>query len=265
MSKGIAADLAAIEIQRATGTIGAEIRHVDLKNLNEESFSVLRAALLEHCVLAVRDQSLTPDDHIALTKRFGDLYTYPGDVRATEDYPEVVAVASKPKTETVTEVWHVDAANESRPPAIAILVAREVPETGGDTMFANQYLAYETLSERLRQILDTLNGVNHYPSATRQQVAIHPIVRVHPETGRKSLFVSPNQVRSFEGMTEEESRGLLGFLFEHSVLPEFTYRHRWAPGDVVIWDNRCTLHYAVHDYSEAPRLLHRTSVAGDVP
>jgi taurine dioxygenase len=171
-----------------------------------------------------------------------------------------------------TEQWHSDTSFMPAPPAHAILAAQVLPETGGDTMFASQYRAYETLSQGMKRLLHELRALHR---GTRLAAALeiadtalpqcHPIVRTHPETGRKALYVNRLYAYCIEGMTEAESRGLLDFLFEHSSRPDFTYRHQWAPGDVIMWDNRCTLHYAVHDYGEMPRVMHRTTVAGDIP
>jgi taurine dioxygenase len=171
-----------------------------------------------------------------------------------------------------TEVWHTDLSFMAAPPALTMLAAQVVPEAGGDTMFASQYRAYETLSEGMKHILEGLRGLHGggklaglfgiADSAPRQS---HPIARTHPESGRKALYVNPLYTQSIEGLTEVESRGLLDFLFQQGCRPDFTYRHQWSRGDVVMWDNRCALHYAVHDHGESPRVMHRTVIAGDVP
>jgi alpha-ketoglutarate-dependent taurine dioxygenase len=147
-----------------------------------------------------------------------------------------------------------------------------IPEAGGDTLFASQYLAYETLSEGMKRLLQELRGWHGGAklaaySGIKDSAApqSHPIVRTHPETGRKGLFVNRLYTYCIEGLTEAESWGLLDFLFDQGCRPDFTYRHQWAPGDVIMWDNRCTLHYAVHDYGEEPRVMHRTTIAGDIP
>ena len=191
----------------------------------------------------------------------------------------------KKETETVNfgGVWHSDTTYQSRPPKATILYAKELPPIGGDTLFANQYAAYEQLSEGLKRTIDRLRGVNiagkTQVSATRserlkeagsgikveQMSGIHPVVRTHPETGRKSLFINPAHTVSFDGWTETESSGLLAFLFEHQIAPEFQCRLSWQVGDIAIWDNRCTLHYPLNDYHGYRRLLHRITLKGDQP
>jgi taurine dioxygenase len=178
----------------------------------------------------------------------------------------------KAKLGMTTEQWHSDLSFMPAPPAHAVLAAEVLPEAGGDTMFPNQYQAYETLSEGMRRILQNLRalhrGTNLAAALEIEDTASpqsHPIVRTHPETGRKGLYVNRLYTYCVDGLTEAEGRGLLDFLLEQGCRPDFTYRHQWAPGDVIMWDNRCTLHYAVHDYGEAPRVMHRTTVAGDIP
>ena len=191
----------------------------------------------------------------------------------------------KKENETVNfgGVWHSDTTYQSCPPMATILYAKQLPPIGGDTLFSSQYAAYEQLSEGLKRTIDPLRGLNiagkKQVSATRservkesgsgvkaeQMSGIHPVVRTHPETGRKSLFVNPAHTISFDGWTELESAGLLAFLFAHQISPEFQCRLSWQAGDIAVWDNRCTLHYPLNDYHGYRRLLHRITLKGDQP
>ena len=265
-----------ITIRRLTGAIGAEVNGVDLKRpLDEATFATIHQAFLDHCMLVFRRQFLDPPAQTAFSHLWGTLLRGPY-LRTLEipHHPDVTAQSNigKAKLGLVTEQWHSDQSFMPAPPAHAILAADVLPEAGGDTMFANQYLAYDTLSDTLKRVLHELRALHRgtplaailgiQDSAPPQS---HPIVRTHPETGRKSLYVNRLYTYCIDGMTEPESRGLLEFLFEHGARPDFAYRHQWQPGDVVMWDNRCTLHYAVHDHGDAPRVMHRTTIAGDIP
>jgi taurine dioxygenase len=215
---------------------------------------------------------MPPDVQLAFTRRWGEVYITPY-VKKLDGYPEVLAVVNWGKAKTVTEAWHSDATFQPEPPGIAILAAQVIPGAGGDTMFANGYAAYEALSPGMKKLLEGVRcmhkdtvlakfaGVED-PDAKPQS---HPVVRTHPVTGRKSLFVNPLFSQHFEGMSAEESNGLLDYLCNHLTRHEFVYRHRWQEGDVVMWDNRCTVHYAVHDYGDAKRVLHRTTTVGGKP
>ena len=264
-----------IAIKRLTGAIGAEVRGVTLTHpLDESTFATIHHAFLDHCMLVFRGQFLEPEAQTVFAHRWGDVLHAPYLKQLEMSaHPEVLAQGNRGKAFAfTTEQWHSDLSFMPAPPAHAILAAQVVPETGGDTMFANQYVAYETLSEGMKRLLRELRAwhggaklaslVGIEDSAPPQS---HPVVRTHPETGRKGLYVNRLYTYCLEGLTEAESRGLLEFLFEQICRPDFTYRHQWAPGDVVMWDNRCTVHYAVHDYGEAPRVMHRTIVAGDAP
>jgi taurine dioxygenase len=273
-----------LDIRPIAGAIGAEIHGVDLSgDLPEATVAAIRAAWLEHLVVFFRDQDLPPDRFLAFARRFGQTVEYPF-VKGIEGYPEVIAVA-KLEHERVNfgGVWHSDTTYLEQPPMASMLVAREVPPKGGDTMFANQYLAYETLSEGLRRTLDGLRAVSSSAkadvsrtredrirsdgtaAARKELTAIHPVVRTHPETGRKALFVNTAHTARFDGWTEEESRPLLEFLHAHQIRPEFTCRFAWRVGSVAMWDNRCALHYPLNDYHGYRRIMHRITLAGDTP
>lgn len=264
-----------IAIKRLTGAIGAEVRGVNLNQpLDETTFATIHQAFLDHCMLVFRGQFLEPEAQTVFTHRWGEVLRAPY-LKQLEmpDHPEVIEGVNRGKAYAfTTEQWHSDLSFMPTPPAHAILAAQVIPETGGDTMFANQYVAYETLSEGMKRLLRELRawhgGAKLAAYSGIENTAppqSHPIVRTHPETGRKGLYVNRLYTYCIEGLTEDESQGLLDFLFEHICRPDFTYRHQWAPGDVIMWDNRCTVHYAVRDYGEAPRVMHRTTIAGDVP
>ena len=272
------------EIRPIAGALGAELHGIDLSvDLPDDTIAAIRQALLDHLVIFFRDQALPPDRFLVLAHRFGTPIEYPF-VKGIDGFPEIINVA-KLEHEKVNfgGVWHSDTTYLQEPPMATLLVAREVPQAGGDTLFANQYLAYETLSEKLRDLLTNLKGASSSAKAdasrTREDrirsdgsadarkllVAEHPAVRTHPETGRKALYVNRAHTVSLAGMTEEESAPLLEFLFRHQIRPEFTCRFRWTPGALAIWDNRCAQHYAINDYAGHRRIMQRITLAGDRP
>lgn len=272
------------KVERIAGALGAEISGVDLSRpLDAAERAALRALWLEHGVLFFRDQPLSSAQFLAFAQSWGTPVEYPF-VKGLADYPVIIEI-KKLEHEKVNfgGVWHSDTAYLERPPMATLLLAREVPPHGGDTMFANQYLAYETLSEGMKELLDGLDAVNTSAKAdvtrTRedrlaevgrsdaasQYEATHPVVRTHPETGRKALYVNYAHTARFAGMTEEESAPLLQWLFVHQKKEEFTCRLRWRLGSLALWDNRCTHHFPVNDYHGFRRVLHRITLAGDKP
>jgi taurine dioxygenase len=273
-----------MEVRRVAGALGAEVLGVDLaRPLDEGEIAALRSAWLEHLVLFFRGQDLTPAQFLAFARRIGTPIEYPF-VKGIPDFPEIIEV-KKLEHETVNfgGIWHSDTAYLDEPPRASMLLAREIPPFGGDTLFANMYLAYDTLSAGMRHMLDGLRAVNSSAkadvSSTREDrirsdgradgkdtyVAEHPVVRTHPETGRKALYVNIAHTVRFAGMTEEESAPLLGFLYQHQVHPEHTCRFVWQPGSIALWDNRCTQHNPVNDYHGYRRVMHRITLAGDRP
>jgi taurine dioxygenase len=273
-----------IEVRPLAGALGAEIFGVDLSRpLAADTVAAIRRTWLEHLVIFFRDQELSPAQFLAFARQFGTAIEYPF-VKGIEGYPEVIPVV-KLEHERVNfgGIWHSDTTYLEVPPMASMLVAREVPPVGGDTLFANMYLAYEALSPRLRQLLDGLIGVsssakadasktredrikdNAKADARTEYLAEHPVVRTHPETGRKALYVNVAHTVRFQGMTEEESAPLLGFLFQHLTKPEFTCRFRWQAGSLAFWDNRCAQHNPVNDYHGYRRAMHRITLAGDKP
>jgi taurine dioxygenase len=229
-----------------------------------------------------RDQHLDPPQFLAFARRIGEPVEYPF-VKGIEGFPEIIAVTKLPdETVNFGGIWHSDTVYLERPPMGTMLVAREVPPYGGDTMFANMYAAYDACSPGLRHLLDGLCAVNSSALADvsktredrirdagthddREFVAEHPVVRTHPETGRKALYVNVAHTARFTDMTEDESRPLLRYLFEHSVRPEFTCRFQWRVGSLALWDNRCAMHNPINDYHGHTRRMHRITLAGDVP
>jgi len=273
-----------LDIRPIAGALGAEISGVDLSQpLSDATIKDIRQALLDHLVIFFRDQDITPDQHLAFAKRFGETVEYPL-IKGLEDHPEIIKVV-KLEHEKLNfgGLWHTDMAYAEEPPLGTILLARELPAYGGDTIFANMYLAYETLSDTMKKLLEPLNAVNmsNLPTAVAPRKAriddsakansetvlsaTHPVVRTHPETGKQLLYVNGAHSLHFEGMTLEESAPLLGFLFEHQTRPEFTCRFRWRAGSIAFWDNRCTQHNPVNDYHGFKRMMHRITLAGDRP
>ena len=249
-----------LNVEQVAGSLGGKVRGFSLKRLSDDDFAQVAQALWTYQVLIFKDQHLPIDDYIALGKRFGPLHTHPA-ANGVNDHPEVLLLRNTGKAKNITEVWHSDVSCEQQPPSISILQAIEVPAYGGDTMWANQYAALDRLSAGMRAMLEPLRAVHNNFGLE----AIHPVLRTHPETGRKALYVNRGFTKRFEGMTEAESAPLLKFLVDAGSQPDLTMRHRWEAGDVVFWDNRCVMHYAVHDYDNAPREMHRVTVQGEVP
>jgi alpha-ketoglutarate-dependent taurine dioxygenase len=273
-----------IEVKRVAGALGAEVSGVDLREpLSDAQAADIRRAWLEHLVLFFRDQDLGAEQYMAFARRLGRPVEYPF-VKGIEGFPEIIEV-KKLEHETVNfgGLWHSDTAYLAQPPMASMLLAREIPPYGGDTLFANMYLAYEALSEGLKKLLASLKAVNESakaavtrtredrlksdgrPEAAKDLVAEHPVVRTHPETGRKALYVNAGHTTRFAEMTEEESAGLLAYLYHHQIRPEFTCRFAWRRASIAFWDNRCTQHNPVNDYHGFRRLMHRITLAGDRP
>jgi len=271
-----------IEVRPITGALGAEIAGVDIaRPLEDDVVAEIRHALLDHLVIFLRGQRLTPHQQLAFARQFGEPMAYP-QLKGLTDCPLITPVI-KLEHERVNfgGVWHSDTTYLERPPMASILYALETPPFGGDTLFANQYLAYDTLSETLQRMLAGLVGINTSTKAevsrTREDrlreagaelkalVAEHPVVRTHPETGRKALYVNVAHTAQFKDFTGEESEPLLEYLFRHQVRPEFCCRFRWEPGALAFWDNRCAQHNPVNDYHGFKRVMHRVTLAGDAP
>ena len=272
-----------IQVKPIAGALGAEIHGVDLARLDDETFAEIHHAFLENLVIFFRGQTITPDQQVAFSARFAPIGYYPF-LKGLPDHPAVIEVRKEPEDKlNFGGVWHTDTAYLAKPPMGSVLYAKEIPENGGDTMFANLYLAYETLSGPMKAILDGRKAVNSSrkgdAAAGRQKSvdenpkdasdvqteSIHPVLRTHPETGRQALYVNRGHTVCFDGATPEESAPILEFLFNHQIRPEFTCRFQWAPGSIAVWDNRCALHYPLNDYHGQRRVMHRVTMEGGAP
>lgn len=272
-----------IQYTQLSGAIGAEIQGIDLARATDAEIAEIRQIWLAHNVVFFRGQTLPPADFLALARRFGQPIEYPF-VKGIDGFAEIIPVLKLPHEKVnFGGIWHSDTTYLEQPPAATMLVAREIPSHGGDTLFANMTLAYETLSPGMKKLLEGLRYISSSAKAdvsrTREDrikdskrddaktlyEASHPVVRTHPETGRKALYVNVAHALRFENMTVEESAPLLDYLCQHAIRPEYTCRFRWTPGALALWDNRCTLHNPVNDYHGQLRSMHRITLAGDRP
>lgn len=278
----------ALQVRRLAFGLGAELTGVDLsKPISSDDRAAIQKAWLEHQVIVFPGQDISPEQQIRFGRLFGELddhkavpfYRHP-------EYPEIYLITNHKiggktsETKDTGRLWHSDHSFTTRPTMATMLYCREIPAVGGNTMFANMYMAFDTLSDTMKSVLRKLEAVHsmihytdHYLKDRNPEQIAHmrkinppvaqPVARIHPETGREALFVNEMMTSHFVGMTVEESHGLLKFLFDHSVRPEFTYRHAWKVNDLLMWDNRCTLHMAPADYThEEPRHMHRITVLG---
>jgi len=282
-----------ITVKPIAGALGAEIGGVDLARLDDATFAEIKSAWLAHLVVFFRDQSITPEQQIAFAKRFGEIHHHPF-MQGMDDYPDILEIIKEEgDSKAFGEVWHTDQMFNPKPAKATILYAKETPEAGGDTMFTNMYLAYETLSEPMRVLLAGVKTFNvgerkklgrtseittregRYAGNSKMAAklkdpgelvteACHPLVRTHPETGRKALYLS-NHTQTLDGFKPGEARPIIDYLAAHAVEPEFTCRFRWQVGSLAIWDNRCTQHRALNDYPGQRRRMHRITIAGDAP
>jgi taurine dioxygenase len=272
-----------MEVRPIAGALGAEITGIDLARASDRDIAEIRRIWLEHLVVFFREQQLSSEQYMAFARRIGRPIEYPF-VRGIAGFPEIIEV-KKLEHEKVNfgGVWHSDTAYLEVPPMASMLLAREVPPYGGDTLFANMYLAYESLSPGMKAMLDGLVALNCSAKADvtrtredrlktdasdkagRELVAEHPVVRTHPETGRKALYVNFAHTARFRDMTEKESAPILEFLFAQQIRPEFTCRFTWQTGSLALWDNRCAQHNPVNDYHGYRRVMHRITLEGDKP
>ena len=275
-----------LSVRPIAGNCGAEVHGVDIsQDLDDATIGEIRGALLGHGVIFFRDQQLDKVRHKVFARRFGELFVQP-NYRGTSDDDEVLEIRRQPTdARIVGEYWHADTTMTAEPPMGAILYGIEVPPHGGDTLFASCAAAYEALSDGMKSLLSGMNATHsdyriagprvnmnanrstkmRQDDEWRPTVNIHPVVRTHPETKRKGLYVNRSHVDQFEGMTVEESKPLLGFLYRHMERPEFTCRFRWENGSVAFWDNRAVHHMAVHDAGQFFRHVRRVQIAGDRP
>ncbi|WP_151447656.1 TauD/TfdA dioxygenase family protein [Lacisediminimonas profundi] len=277
---------ASLQIKPLTGSCGAEIFGADISQpLSEGTVRNIRQALLDYNVIFFRDQDITPEQHRSFTKLFGDIVVNPV-YDHVPGYPDIMPVIKEANDKyNIGDTWHSDMSYMEIPPLGSLLYAREVPEFGGDTLFSNMYLAWDTLPEPMKQMLDGRNAYHSDRYLTSrvaernagrssklkadaqpsERLALHPIVRTHEETGRKCLYVNFPFTWAIEGMSREESLPILNQLYQHTSRPEFTCRFRWQKGSLAFWDNRSAMHYACNDYQGKRREMHRTTVAGTAP
>jgi taurine dioxygenase len=272
-----------LDITPAGPALGAFIHGIDLSRpLEDAVVADLTRAHANYGVLFFRDQALSPEAHIALARRFGDINVN-RFFAAVADHPEIAEVRKEPdQTANIGGGWHTDHSYDQIPALGSLLYARELPPIGGDTLYASMYAAYEALSDGMKRMLAGLSAVHssrHVFGAgadrpadlagrlgnaeAAEQDAVHPVVIRHPRSGRRALYVNPGFTIRFDGWTAQESEPLLQFLYQHAVRPEFTYRFQWSPGALAFWDNRCTWHFAVNDYQGQRRLLHRITLEGE--
>ena len=271
-------------ISPAPGGAGAFVENVDLSKLRAPTVNKLKAALGEHGVLSFRDQTLTPEQHISLAERFGGVNVN-RFFSHVDGYPKIAEVRKEPdQMRNIGGGWHTDHSYDAVPALGSILVARETPSGGGDTLFANMFKAFETLSDGMKRTLRKLRAVHSsrhvFGAAARArrgdigervgntdlatQDAVHPMIIAHPFSGREALYVNPGFTTHIEGWTPEESAGLLQMLYAHASRPEHVYRFSWQPGSIAFLDNRATWHYALNDYHGSRRLMHRITVEGEL-
>ncbi len=257
-----------MEVERISAPLGAVVRGVDVRAVTGDELAQLNALFLAHHVLVFPGQNLTPRDQVAFASRWGELLPFP--YMALDGYPNLIELRNRGKARDVNQHWHTDMSYDPRPPKLTMLYALEAPGIGGETAFANQTLAYQELSVGLKRLIDDLHAHHSAKGLARlygedeakASEALHPVARAHDETGEKALYVCRAFTRRFEEWTREESRPLLEYLFEHAIRPEYQGRHQWRKGDLVMWDNRCLLHFAVHNHGDDERVMHRCQVAG---
>lgn len=272
---------AGVDIRRTGTAMGAEISGVDLrKPLGDAQFAAIEAALVEHELIVFRDQEISSQNLIDFGRRFNELTVHPF-APSDKDVPVLIKFRNDETTPPFgTDVWHSDETFRVEPPMATVLCAKDVPEVGGDTMFASMTAAYEGLSDRMQNFISGLEAIHDWKpfrplfDATEASVKkrqgyelqyppqVHPVVSIHPVSGRKVLFVNPQFTLAIKGMDERESRSLLDTLFQQALLPENQYRHHWRPHTIAMWDNRSTQHYAVHDYYPQKRYMERVTIKG---
>ncbi len=252
-----------LDVRRVAGSLGAEVRGIDLSvPLDNTALATIQALLLEHLVLFFPEQHLDPTRHRAFAAQWGEMEIHPF-LRKVEGFPEIVELSSA--NGMVADDWHTDVTFSARPPIMSILNHIETPEVGGDTMWTNQYAVYESFSAPMRELLDGLTCINTARTYGEPQTrAEHPAVRVHPLTGRKCLYVNGTFSERFVELSFEESKHLIDFLRSYATHPRFSVRYQWTAGTIAMWDNRCTQHSVLNDF-EGLRIIQRVTILGDLP
>lgn len=282
-----------MQVKSLSKALGVEISGIDVAQLDDQAFESIRDAFHEHQVIVFRDQNVSVDDHISFSRRLGGLEIHISTDHLLKDHPEIFLVSNKKENgkyigvENAGDEWHSDLSYMEKPSLGSLLYALEVSQEGGDTEWSNMYTAYETLPQATKERIDGLKARHSFnrfrnprvdvPERHRENAeeryaklsppdVIHPVVRTHPVTRRKALFVSPRFTIGIEDLPEDEGQALLDELFEHAIQPQFIYHHQWRLGDLLFWDNRCTLHLACRGIPEGQiRHMHRTTLSGDVP
>jgi taurine dioxygenase len=275
-------ELAGVTVRKTGVNLGAEISGIDLKRpLSDAQFKAVEAALVEHQLIVFRNQDISSENLMQFGRRFGELTVHPFAPNEGKNAPELIKFRNDEKTPPFgTDVWHSDETFRAEPPMATILCAKEVPAVGGDTMYVSMAAAYEGLSDRMQQLVSGLEGIHdmkpfrplfgkseeerkklqHFELTYPPQ--LHPVVRIHPVSGRKVLFVNPQFTVGINGMEENDSRALLDLLFRQASVPEYQFRHHWEPHTIAMWDNRSTQHYAIHDYYPQRRYMERVTIKG---
>ena len=253
----------ALEVVRLSGSLGAEVRGLRLAEVGPAEAKEIEALLLEHLALFFPEQHPTVAEHVAFGRHFGTLEGHPNLRNPFSDHPELFELAAT--RGGIADEWHSDITFQDQPSVMAILHMVKCPEVGGDTMWSNMYKAWDELSAPLQDLCEGLTALHDaLPHGKPESMTVHPVVRVHPVTGRKSLFVNEHFTRRIVELSHEESDTLLGYLTRWVTNPRFTVRYRWSQGTVAMWDNRCTQHYVLNDFDEE-RIIQRVTVMGDVP
>lgn len=259
--------MSGMTVKKLTVSVGASISGVNLGSLSAEELAGVRRAFGEHCMLVFRGQFLTPEQQLAFAEAMGDVIPFEGLEASRGLPPGVMRLRNDGRMEKITENWHSDGPYLETAADLVVLAPHTLPSTGGDTMWSSLYKAYDGLSDGLKAMIRNLRCVCESNRLTKGYgleklySAIKPIVREHPDTGRPYLFIGgPDAFVNFVGMTRDESEPLIRYLYAQAHRPDIVYRHMWQPGDVVMWDNRSTLHYAVHDYGSEPREMHRIAL-----
>jgi taurine dioxygenase len=260
----VAENLPGLDVRRLSGSLGAEIRGISLADAGPEDAKLIEALLIEHQVIFFPEQYLTPDSHIAYGRLFGELEAHP-NLSLDAERPEFFELRASGGRGAIADEWHSDLTCQDQPSVLAILHMVKCPTVGGDTLWANMYKAYEELTPPMQDFCEGLTALHDaHPHDHPEQMAIHPVIRVHPVTGRKSLFVNEHFTRRIVELGHEESAALLGFLTRWASRTQFTVRYHWTEGTVAMWDNRCTQHCVLNDF-EGERVIQRVTVMGDVP
>lgn len=253
-----------IERRRIGGSLGVELHGIDIAALDQDQLEAIHQALLDHHLVVLKDQDTKAGNVDAFGKMFGPRIKETIPLKLAlghKQYPDIIVLENKGYAKSYINEWHSEATAFRLPPSVSMLAGRTIPEAGGDTLFANQHAAFEALSPAMQEMLMPLKADHAvgFDEKSRGE-AVHPVVRVHPVTGRKALYVNATFTKKFHGMTAEESRGLMDYLFKHSTRPEFCYRHRHQVGDLLIWDNRSVQHRAIQDYGDAERRMYHVEI-----